>query len=138
MTGGSTQQYRYRDFGDRVRQWRQAIQPPMTQRELADKISVTSGFLAHIETGRTLPGVRTIVAMARVLGMPPQDMLREAGYLPSAVDQSDDALLEPELKAFFSQDWRSLTEVERDLLRDFVRMLKSRVRRRTRRIGEYD
>ncbi len=126
----STQEFRYRDFGERVRQWRQAVQPPMTQRELADKIDVTSGFLAHVETGRTLPGVRTLVAISRTLGVPLHDVLRAAGYLPPALEQRDDRLLEPEFRLFFADDWHQLTDDERDLLRDFVRMLKTRIRRR--------
>ncbi|MBN1152165.1 MAG: helix-turn-helix transcriptional regulator [Dehalococcoidia bacterium] len=126
----TTRAFRYKDFGERVRRWRQSVQPPMTQRELATKIDVTSGFLAHVETGRTLPGVRTIVAIARALGVPLQDVLRAAGYLSSLPDETDEALLEPELRVFFSQDWKRLSEDERDLLRDFVRMLKLRLRRR--------
>ena len=130
------QKFRYKDFGDRVRQWRQAVQPPMTQRDLADKIDVTSGFLAHVETGRTLPGVRTLVAIARALGVPLHDVLRAAGYLPPALEQKDDLLLEPELRVFFADDWLNLTEDERELLRDFVRMLKTRLRRRKSRLPE--
>ena len=124
------QEFRYKSFGDRVRQWRQAVHPAMTQRELARKIDVTSGFLAHVETGRTLPGVRTLVAIAGALGVPLHDVLRAAGYLPPGLETSDDALLEPELRVFFAEDWASLTDDERDLLRDFVRMLKTRLKRR--------
>ena len=132
----NAQEFRYKDFGERVRQWRQAVQPPMTQRELAEKIDVTSGFLAHVETGRTLPGVRTLVAIARALGVPLHDVLRAAGYLPPTLEERDDRLLEPELRLFFSDDWHNLTEDERDLLRDFVRMLKTRLRRRQSRQWE--
>lgn len=130
MKNETVQEFRYKDFGECVRQWRQAVQPPMTQRELADKIDVTSGFLAHVETGRTLPGVRTLVAISRALGVPLHDVLRAAGYLPPALEQRDDHLLEPELRLFFADDWLRLTDDERDLLRDFVRMLKTRLRRR--------
>jgi transcriptional regulator with XRE-family HTH domain len=130
----NTQEFRHKEFGERVRKWRQAVQPPMTQRELADKIDVTSGFLAHVETGRTLPGVRTLVAIAKALGIPLHDVLRAAGYLPPALERSDDTLLEPELRLFFSDDWGRLTDDERELLRDFVRMLKTRLRRRQARV----
>lgn len=126
----SVQEFRYKDFGEMVRRWRQAVRPPMTQRELADKIDVTSGFLAHVETGRTLPGVRTLVAISRALGVPLHDVLRAAGYLPPALEQKDDTLLEPEMRLFFVDDWPQLTDDEQDLLRDFVRMLKTRLRRR--------
>jgi len=130
MIDENLQEFRYKDFGERVRQWRQAVQPPMTQRELAEKIDVTSGFLAHVETGRTLPGVRTLVAMSRALGVPLHDVLRAAGYLPPALEQKDELLLDPEFRLFFTDDWPYLTDDEQELLRDFVRMLKTRLRRR--------
>ena len=132
----NTQGFRYKEFGDLVRQWRQAVRPPMTQRELAEKIEVTSGFLAHVETGRTLPGVRTLVAISRALGVPLHDVLRAAGYLPPSAEQHDDTLLEPELRVFFADDWPDLSEDERELLRDFVRMLKTRLKRRQSQAGE--
>ncbi len=128
MTAG---EFRHKDFGAKVRHWRQSLQPPMTQRELAQELSVSDGFLAHIETGRTLPSVRTISLLSKALGVPMMEMLEAAGQLPPAAETTDDgALLEPELRLFFRDDWDSLTDDERELLRDFVRMLKTRLKRR--------
>lgn len=128
MTAG---EFRHKDFGAKVRRWRQSLQPPMTQRELAQELSVSDGFLAHIETGRTLPSVRTISLLSKALGVPMMEMLEAAGQLPPAAETRDDgALLEPELRLFFRDDWPSLTEDEQGLLRDFVRMLKTRLKRR--------
>ncbi len=126
-----TGEFRHKEFGAKVRHWRQSLQPPMTQRELAQALNVSDGFLAHIETGRTLPSVRTIALLSKALGVPMMEMLEAAGQLPHAAEPGGDgALLEPELRLFFRDDWDSLTSDEQELLRDFVRMLKTRVKRR--------
>ena len=129
MTG-----FRYIKFGNRIRRWRHDLQPPMTQRELASRIGVSNGFLAHIETGRTLPGIRTLRALAKALGVPETEMLREAGYLSTAPPPSDERLLvDPELREFFRDDWSRLTTDEKEWFKDFVRLLKARRRSGPRR-----
>jgi transcriptional regulator with XRE-family HTH domain len=124
------QEFRYKEFGTKVRLWRQSLQPPMTQRSLARLIGVSDGFLTHIETGRTLPSVRTMVSMSRELGVPLTDILTAAGHLDHHADSRDDLLQDPELRLFFRDDWPRLSDDERELLFDFIRMLKTRVRRR--------
>ena len=120
-------EFRHKKFGNRIRRWRQASQPPMTQRELASRIGVSNGFLAHIETGRTLPGIRTLRALANALGVAETEMLREAGYLSTAPPSGDSQLLDdPELRAFFRDDWSQLGSDEKEWFRDFVRLLKAR------------
>ena len=120
-------EFRYIKFGNRIRRWRQSFQPPMTQRELASRIGVSNGFLAHIETGRTLPGIRTLRALAKALGVPETEMLREAGYLSTAPPEGDERLLDdPDLRAFFREDWSRLTTDEKEWFKDFVRLLKAR------------
>jgi len=123
--------FEHREFGARVRRWRLDLEPPLTQRELARKIGVSDGFLAHVETGRTLPGVHTLCTLATALGVTEMDMLRAAGYLNATqATQNEDIITDPELRLFFRDEWPNLTDVERGLLKDFVRMLKTRIRRR--------
>ena len=123
--------FEHREFGARVRRWRLDLEPPLTQRELARKIGVSDGFLAHVETGRTLPGVHTLCTLATALGVTEMDMLRAAGYLNATqAAQTEDIITDPELRLFFRDEWPNLTDVERGLLKDFVRMLKIRIRRR--------
>ena len=99
----------------------------MTQRELASRIGVSNGFLAHIETGRTLPGIRTLRALAKALGVPEMEMLREAGYLSTAPPPGDNELPDDrELSLFFREDWGQLSADEKEWFRDFVRLLKAR------------
>jgi transcriptional regulator with XRE-family HTH domain len=121
----------HREFGARVRRWRLDLEPPLTQRELARKIGVSDGFLAHVETGRTLPGVHTLCTLATALGVTEMEMLRAAGYLNATqAAQTEDIITDPELRLFFRDEWPNLTDIERGLLKDFVRMLKTRIRRR--------
>ena len=54
----------------------------------------------------------------------------------SAAAEGRNTLLEPELRVFFADDWPDLSEDERELLRDFVRMLKTRLKRRQSQAGE--
>ncbi len=123
--------FRHTEFGTQVRRWRQAIQPPLTQRQLARQIGVSDGFLAHIETGRTLPGRETIKRLSHALGIPAVDLFRAAGHLPdSAVSEDSQIFQDHELRLFFRDDWKDLTGEEQELLRDFVRMLKTRLQRR--------
>ena len=120
-------EFRHKKFGNRIRRWRQASQPPMTQRELASRIGVSNGVLAHIETGRTLPGIRTLRALANALRVAETEMLREAGYLSTAPSSGDSQLPDdPELRAFFRDDWSQLGSDEKEWFRDFVRLLKAR------------
>jgi transcriptional regulator with XRE-family HTH domain len=126
-------EFTHRAFGNKLRQWRQTLQPPMTQRALAKKIQVSDGFLAHMETGRTLPGIKTLQALSKALGVPEAEMLQAAGYLKIATETDDTGILkDPELRLFFRDDWKRLTHDEKELFVDVVRMFKTRLARRSR------
>jgi len=120
---------RYERFGRKLKAWREAIRPAVTQKDLAGKVGVTDGFIAHIETGRTLPGNRTLRALAGALGVPELEMFREAGYLSETPPPSDEELIgDPELRLFFRDEWKYLSDDEKEWFKGFVRMIK--VRRR--------
>ena len=126
-------EFKHKEFGNKLRRWRQSLQPPMTQRTLAKRIAVSDGFLAHMETGRTLPGIKTLQALSKALGVPEAEMLQAAGYLKSEDETRDEAILDdPELRLFFRDDWKRLTRDERELFVDVVRMFKTRLARRSR------
>lgn len=121
----------HKDFGARVRAWREAIKPTVTERDLATTVGVSASFINHIETGRSLPSRDVTKALAAALGVPQADMLRAAGFLTDESDPLDSALPPvPELRLFFTQDWPLLTDDDHELLVDFIRMLKSRLKRR--------
>ena len=121
-------EFRYTDFGSRLKEWREVLKPPLTQREMARKVGVTDGFIAHIETGRTMPGKDTLRALARTLGVPETDMFREAGFLSEETLSDEDILEDPELRLFFRDEWKQLSNDEKDWFKGFVRMMKERRR----------
>lgn len=122
-------EWRYARFGRKLKAWREAMRPAVTQKELAARAGVTDGFIAHIETGRTLPGKKTLRALAGALGVPELEMFREAGYLSETPPPSDEELIgDPELRLFFRDEWKYLSDDEKDWFKGFVRMIK--VRRR--------
>ena len=104
----------------------------MTQRDLARMVGVSDGFIAHVETGRTLPGRETLRALARNLGVSEMEMFREAGYLSQTPPPSDEELLDdPELRLFFRDEWKHLSDDEKEWFKGFVRMMKVRRREKT-------
>jgi transcriptional regulator with XRE-family HTH domain len=52
-------------------------------------IGVSSGFVAHIETGRTLPSVSTCKKLAHALGVHEPEILSAAGYLSDGHERAD-------------------------------------------------
>ncbi|MFC2009089.1 helix-turn-helix domain-containing protein [Chloroflexota bacterium] len=125
-------EFKHRKFGNQLRRWRGNIQPPMTQRTLARRIGVSDGFLAHMETGRTLPGIKTLQALSKALGVPEAEMLLAAGYLRDEGKTQDKGILDdPELRLFFRDDFKRLTSDEKVLFVDLVRMFKTRLARRS-------
>ena len=119
--------FTHSEFGAYIRRLRTALQPPMTQQELAKSVDVTNGFIAHVETGRTLPAIETCKRLAHALGVDEMKLLEQAGMLsetearlrPRGID-------DPELRLFFRDNWPDLNEFEREMLRSLVRMLRSR------------
>lgn len=122
-------EWRYEGFGRRLKAWRESQRPAVTQKDLARKVGVSDGFIAHIETGRTLPGKKTLRALARALGVPELEMFREAGYFSETPPPSDEELIgDPELRLFFRDEWKHLSDDEREWFKGFVRMIKMRRR----------
>ncbi len=101
----------------------------MSRSELGHKCNVSAGFIAHIETGRSLPGVQVTRLLAQALGVPEIDVFRLAGHaIPEVVD--DNHLLEHDWRLFFAEDWPRMNKDERQLMRDMMGMMKGRVKRR--------
>ncbi len=126
-------EFKHKGFGNQLRQWRHKLQPALTQRQLAQRVGVSDGFLAHIETGRTLPGIRTLQALSRALGVPEEEMLKAAGYLAHTPETRDiDVIPDTELRLFFRDDWGQLTDDEKEWFLDIVRLFKTRLARRSK------
>ena len=100
----------------------------MTQRDLAKLVGVSDGFIAHMETGKTLPGKKTLRALAKALGIPETQMFKEAGYLSGTVPTDEELIDDPELRLFFRDEWKHLSDDEKEWFKGFVRMIKERRR----------
>jgi transcriptional regulator with XRE-family HTH domain len=62
-------------IGERLRYWREKRM--LTMRELGDKAGVSYSTISRIETGRVVPGIDTLIALARALDVHPMDLLPE-------------------------------------------------------------
>lgn len=69
------------------------------QNELAQKIGLTAGYVSHFEQGRARPRRRIIPTLAKVLGIPTDELLRLANYEVSDGDFEPEG--ETELEAPF-------------------------------------
>ena len=63
----------YADIGARMRAIRKTLR--MTQAEVANAVGVDPSFYGQIERGSGIPSIRTLLAVARVFGIEPADLL---------------------------------------------------------------
>lgn len=63
----------YEDIGARIRALRQALK--LTQAEVAERAGIDASFYGQIERGANIPSLRTLFAIAEVLGAEPADLL---------------------------------------------------------------
>jgi transcriptional regulator with XRE-family HTH domain len=71
-------------FGETLRERRRAA--GLSQRELAERTGLDFSYISKVENGRLPPpAADTVVAICRVLGAPPEELLALAGKLPSDV-----------------------------------------------------
>ena len=118
-------EFPHKAFGQRLKQRREALYPPVTQRELAKKLGVSAGYVAHMEKGRTMPGRKTLKSLAKALGMPETEVLKEAGFLSQA-PENQRIIDDPELWLFFKEDWPTLSKEDRAWFKLFIRMVKEK------------
>lgn len=64
--------------------------------------------------------------MARALGISETEMFKEAGFLSDETPRDMDILEDHELRLFFLNDWKLLSDDEKDWLKRFIRMMKER------------
>ena len=114
-------------FGQRLKEWREALYPAVTQRDLAKKLGVSAGYVAHLEKGRIMPGQEKLKALAKALGVPETEVLKEAGFLSEA-PENERIVDDPEVWLFFKEDWPTLNKEDREWFKLFIRMIKERNR----------
>lgn len=77
------------DIGDYLKQLR--TDRKLTLRGAAEAARLSNAYLSQIETGkRGVPSAKLLQSLAQVYGVPPSDLLREAGYLGQVDDVSEE------------------------------------------------
>jgi D-3-phosphoglycerate dehydrogenase len=102
-------------FGTALRQFRQAA--GLNQRELAARVSLDFSYISKLENDRLPPpAADTVVALARVLEVEPEELLALTGKIPSTVQQAVSTnkaaltfLREAQRRDLTDEAWKTLT-----------------------------
>ncbi len=106
----------YTDIGSRIRTVRLAKN--MTQEKLAEAVQVGTTHISHIETGNTIPSLKTFLAIVNVLGCSADELLcRE-------IDQA-----RPIFTSWLSELVEDCSEQEIKVIADMVTSMKTSLRR---------
>lgn len=81
--GGALKKERYEEQGIRIRRLRE--ERKMSQKELANKVSISSSYLSEIEHGRKSPDLQIIALLAKNLGT--TTLYLTSGSVPSPIDE---------------------------------------------------
>jgi len=60
-----------------------------TQQRLGEKLGVSHQHISRVESGARQPSWRYIVDLAKLVNIPPDDLLRRAGYVEGAASESE-------------------------------------------------
>lgn len=59
----------------------------LTQQELAARVAISRVALSNLESGRSVPGERTVTLLAGVFGMEPHELVEGTDYPPAKADR---------------------------------------------------
>ncbi len=106
----------YTDIGSRIRTVR--LTKNMTQEKLAEAVQVGTTHISHIETGNTIPSLKTFLAIVNVLDCSADELLcRE-------IDQA-----RPIFTSWLSELVEDCSEQEIKVIADMVTSMKTSLRR---------
>ena len=114
-----------RPFGplaDMVRQAR--LSKDMTQRQLSHALSMSEGYVGHLESGRFRPTIQTLKALASALGLLYGQLAVEAGYITA--NEFENPIEDEQLARL--NEVSDLTSYEWESVKDFARYVRSRRR----------
>lgn len=69
-----TSKYRQR-LGSILRQNRRSIEPPISQKDVADRLGLAQSVISDWERGESWPSVHSLLALIRLLGIDPAELL---------------------------------------------------------------
>ncbi|MGB3410186.1 MAG: helix-turn-helix transcriptional regulator [Microthrixaceae bacterium] len=117
-------------LGDRLANLRNEV--GFTQQDLAERIAISRVALSNLESGRSIPGERTVALLAGVFGLEPHELVAGTAYptakmdrLPLTTNRYSEAqmqilLMERDLQWLSEIDHRRREEVIRDWTRDLT------------------
>jgi len=108
----------YLDIGGRIRAERKKQGIP--QEKLAELVDVGTTHISHIETGNTIPSLKTFIAIVNVLNLSADELLR--GHIAKAKH-----MFEGEIAAIL----KDCNEDEARIAADMVRALKTSLRHKS-------
>lgn len=71
---GDTSRYRQR-LGSLLRQSRRSIEPPVSQKDVAEHLGITQSAVSDWERGEAWPSVLSLLAVVRLLDIDPAEIL---------------------------------------------------------------
>ncbi|MBR4514708.1 MAG: helix-turn-helix transcriptional regulator [Lachnospiraceae bacterium] len=76
------------DYGEKIKQLR--IKTGLTQRQIADALNATPGYISNVENGRTAMSLRMLIYYARLLNVSLDYLVGEIAedYKPSSLDNA--------------------------------------------------
>jgi transcriptional regulator with XRE-family HTH domain len=99
-----------REFAERLKKTRE--RQSLSQRELAEKSSLTPAAISQLESGQREPNFSTVVRLAKALGTSPNDL----------IGMKDTEPLDPSLRVLFRQ-MKELSANDVDTVKAFVTFL---------------
>lgn len=109
----------YLDIGSRIRAER--TKQNISQEKLAEMVGVGTTHISHIETGNTIPSIKTFVAIINALNISSDELLRN--HISKAKH-----VLEGEMAEMI----KDCTDDESRIIADTVKTLKTSLRRNIR------
>lgn len=107
----------YLEIGTRIRAMRKKY--GLTQEKLAEKANVGTTHISHIETGNTIPSLKTFIEIVNVLGGSADMLLCDHLKKTSPVFQEE-----------IAEELKDCTEIELRILTDLIKAAKRSLRRR--------
>lgn len=101
----------------------------LTQQELAERVAISRVALSALESGRSVPGERTVTLLAGVFGLEPHELVEGTGYprakadrLPTVAARYTEAAM---LEALCRQDLRWLEGAPHQVARRVLEQWRS-------------
>ena len=107
-------------FGEKLRSAR--MRAGFTQQQIADYMQIDKSTYCGYETGKRQPDVQKIKQLSKILGISGDELL-ETGFVATPKFARD---ILDEVDIGFYGDYKTLTEEDKETLRDMARIMRER------------